>query len=363
MAFNKTAGTIIIDALLTDKGRTQLAHGNLKVTKFALGDDEIDYSTFDASKRDDSGYHPELTGSSIFEAYGSRLKNLQYGLFSRDQSAIGSAESDHAQLMHLPVLAINNKVDITPTLRDGVYYISVNEETTQKMDDIFSNSFKFLQSDVIDKSKILVESGLDQIPATADFDDPPADIPLANLDLYFSISPQAREYFIEKKYLLDRDFHVYVDNRFIVGMLGTNSKSVFKNYKNGDSTINFETLERSIPVSIENEFEEYATYLVRGTKNLMFDFNDALSYPSTTYSSLGGPKGTVMAANFVVNGYLKNNSNATRDFRYTQYGTIDQYMFDATHKFDYIDTTIYVMGFSSQSRIQVPLRLIRYSGT
>ena len=216
---------------------------------------------------------------------------------------------------------------------------------------------------MIDKSKILVESGLDQIPATADFDDPPADIPLANLDLYFSISPQAREYFIEKKYLLDRDFHVYVDNRFIVGMLGTNSKSVFKNYKNGDSTINFETLERSIPVSIENEFEEYATYLVRGTKNLMFDFNDALSYPSTTYSSLGGPKGTVMAANFVVNGYLKNNSNATRDFRYTQYGTIDQYMFDATHKFDYIDTTIYVMGFSSQSRIQVPLRLIRYSGT
>jgi len=363
MAFNKTAGTIIIDALLTDKGRTQLSRGNLKVVKFALGDDEIDYSTYDASEADDAGYYPELTGSYIFEGYGSRLKNLQYGLFSRDQSTISSEEDAHAELIYLPVLAINDKIDITPTLRNGVYYISVNEETTEKINEIFDNSFKFLESSATDKSKMIIESGLDKVPIMTDFGTIPADIPTDKEGLYFSITPQSREYFIEKKYLLDRDFHMYVDNRFLIGTYGTNTSSVFKNYKNGDSTINFESLTRAIPVSIENEFEDYATYLIRGIKNLMFDFADEVSSPSAAFSSLGGPKGTVMAVNFEVNGYLKNHSNATRDFRYSKYGIIDQYIFDSTHKFDYIDTTAYVMGYSSQSRILVPLRIIRYSGT
>ena len=363
MAYNKTAGTIIIDAALTDKGRSQLARGNLKIVKFALGDDEIDYTTYNAADAEVAGYHPELTGSSIFEAYGSRLKNLQYGLFSRDHSAIGTEEDEHADLIYLPSLVINDKIDMTPTLKGGVYYLSVNDETTSKVNEIFSTHFNFLESNSPEKSKVLIESGLDRVPSTSDFTDYPTDMHEDLYDLYYSISPQSREYFIEKKYLLDNDFHVYVDNRFIIGVLGTSPTSVFRNWKNGEATINFESLERTIPVSIENEFEEYATYLVRGIKNLMFDFEDEVTSPSTTYSSLGGPKGTIASLNFQINGYLKNNSTATRDFRYSQYGTTDAYIFDSKHKFDYIDTTVYVMGYVSQSRVQVPLRIIRYSGT
>ena len=85
--------------------------------------------------------------------------------------------------------------------------------------------------------------------------------------------------------------------------------------------------------------------------------------PSVKYSSLGGPKGSVMALNFTVNGYLKNNSTEQRDFRYIEYGEIDQLLFDSTHKFDYIETCAYIEGTSSGSRIRVPMRLIRYSGT
>ena len=72
MAFKNTSGTIIIDAVLTDIGRKKLARGNFNVAIFALGDDEIDYATYNSADAGDDGYYPELTGSQIFEAYGNR---------------------------------------------------------------------------------------------------------------------------------------------------------------------------------------------------------------------------------------------------------------------------------------------------
>ena len=51
MAFLDNSGDIILDAVLTDEGRRRLAlgDGSFRITKFALGDDEIDYSLYDVS--------------------------------------------------------------------------------------------------------------------------------------------------------------------------------------------------------------------------------------------------------------------------------------------------------------------------
>ena len=46
MAFLKNDGDIILDAVLTDLGRRRMAEGNFRITKFGLGDDEIDYSLY-----------------------------------------------------------------------------------------------------------------------------------------------------------------------------------------------------------------------------------------------------------------------------------------------------------------------------
>ena len=53
MAFLKNDGDIIMDAVLTDTGRMRLAKGDgsFKIVKFALGDDEIDYSLYDKKSR------------------------------------------------------------------------------------------------------------------------------------------------------------------------------------------------------------------------------------------------------------------------------------------------------------------------
>jgi hypothetical protein len=56
--------TTVVDAVLTNKGRELLAQGRFNVTKFALADDEIDYSLYDSS-------HP--LGSSF---YGTAIENI-----------------------------------------------------------------------------------------------------------------------------------------------------------------------------------------------------------------------------------------------------------------------------------------------
>lgn len=56
--------TTVVDAVLTNKGRELLAQGNFNVTKFALSDDEIDYSLYDSS-------HP--LGSAF---YGTAIENM-----------------------------------------------------------------------------------------------------------------------------------------------------------------------------------------------------------------------------------------------------------------------------------------------
>ena len=43
MAFLDNSGDIILDAVLTEEGRRRMAGGNFAITKFALGDDEINY--------------------------------------------------------------------------------------------------------------------------------------------------------------------------------------------------------------------------------------------------------------------------------------------------------------------------------
>ena len=59
MAFLDNSGDIILDAVLTDTGRLRLAKGDgsFNITKFALGDDEINYED-DEDDDDDEGLQP-----------------------------------------------------------------------------------------------------------------------------------------------------------------------------------------------------------------------------------------------------------------------------------------------------------------
>ena len=58
MAFLDNSGDIILDAVLTDTGRMRLAKGDgsFNITKFGLGDDEINYGLYDKNHPSGSAY-------------------------------------------------------------------------------------------------------------------------------------------------------------------------------------------------------------------------------------------------------------------------------------------------------------------
>ena len=59
MAFLDNSGDIILDAVLTDTGRKRLAKGDgsFRITKFAFGDDEINYELYNYNHSSGSAYY------------------------------------------------------------------------------------------------------------------------------------------------------------------------------------------------------------------------------------------------------------------------------------------------------------------
>lgn len=130
MAFLDNSGDIILDAVLTDMGRKRLAAGRFTVSKFALGDEEVNYELWDSSDaRGTAFYDLEIMQTPILEA------------FTSDQSIMKSRLLSFARndLLFLPILKLNNKttnIHSVPfgttsgtTVEDPFFYLTVDQDT------------------------------------------------------------------------------------------------------------------------------------------------------------------------------------------------------------------------------------------
>ena len=98
MAFLDNSGDIILDAVLTDLGRKRMAEGDFRITQFALGDDEIDYSLYNANHPSGSAYYDlEILQTPVFEAFTQANANINYGLLT-----LGGT----ADVLYLPSLKV-----------------------------------------------------------------------------------------------------------------------------------------------------------------------------------------------------------------------------------------------------------------
>ena len=74
---------VTIDAILTKKGRELLAKvdGTFKITQFALGDDEIDYTLYNPSHPSGSAYYGEaIENMPLLEAFPDETQIMKYKL-------------------------------------------------------------------------------------------------------------------------------------------------------------------------------------------------------------------------------------------------------------------------------------------
>lgn len=107
---------IIVDAILTKKGREKLAAGQaLNITQFALGDDEIDYQLYDAAHPKGSAYYDSaIRAVPILEASPDETANLRYKLVTLPK---GTTKIPQVSLgiTEIRTNQTSGRVPITPT--------------------------------------------------------------------------------------------------------------------------------------------------------------------------------------------------------------------------------------------------------
>ena len=85
MAFLDNSGDIILDAVLTDAGRKRLAEGNgsFRITKYAFGDDEINYGNYDTTSASGSAYYDlQILQTPVLEAFTNNTATMRSKLIS-----------------------------------------------------------------------------------------------------------------------------------------------------------------------------------------------------------------------------------------------------------------------------------------
>jgi hypothetical protein len=126
MAFLDNSSDIILDAVLTDEGRRRLAKGDgsFKIVKFALGDDEIDYSLYNGNNPSGSAYYDlDLLKTPVLEAFTNNIASMNSKLLSIPRT----------DLLFLPVIKANvyHKALLDTSILSGAYIVPVDADSNK----------------------------------------------------------------------------------------------------------------------------------------------------------------------------------------------------------------------------------------
>jgi hypothetical protein len=347
MAFLDNSGDIILDAVLTEVGRKKLSNGTFSIVSFGLGDDEINYGSYDLSHPSGSAYHDlEIMQTPIFESLTAPSADIKYGLVTLPQG-----------LEYIPSLAVNSKLNIGTTSAggspvrkvEGIYYFAVNTETVSTLGasatswgtDGTGHPYVSLCNLSNPSAFLIIESGIDTSKIAAN-ETNRADYILANG-------------------MRDSVFIVKADARFISSLYGTDASSTFTN----DYAIDASTFTGAMALtsysarSTASDFENYKRYNIGGVNNLVYE--TLLVGNDNDISSILGPRGAAMGLGLHVLTELTATTTGTRSSLWSQYGTVNSKPdgYSGSSTFDWIDTTIYIQGGMSNSMINVPVRIIR----
>jgi hypothetical protein len=329
MAFLDNSGDIILDAVLTETGRKRMAEGNFRITKFALGDDEIDYSLYNKNHPSGSAYYDlEILQTPIFEAFTQVNAGINYGLLP----------ATAMDLLYLPVLAFNELGQVSRAISrsGGVFYAadSSNDTTaTNRIAAKLTNANIGFMKGTPTSDFVLLEAGID----TGAGNTPNG-------------TSADRQSYLVANNLVDNQFRVFYDSRFISSVYGpTPSRENTFNNAGIDNGLNANfNLAAGVRVSQNNiGIEHYVSSVVAAVPNNVVNNTDGTD-TAAAFSAINGPRASALALALDVKPGLSSE--------YTLFGgttTID------STTCQIIDTTIYVQGTTSPVQIQVPVRIVR----
>ena len=350
MAFLDNSGDIILDAVLTDLGRKRMAEGNFRITQFSLGDDEIDYSLYNKSHPSGSAYYDlEILQTPVFESFTRTNANINYGLLSYN---------GRDDLLYLPTLKLNqlNPAGVdSAALYGNIAYIAVNDETRieleastaigdkQKVSIARSASpIETLGSNLAGMSNrrcFLLETGLDS-------ENNPAR------------TQENQTNYITQYGLMDNEFTISCDSRFIRGVQGIATDSSFAFPVNNVQEIDIRLNSNVIAPTNNTSLEYHNEFVIGSILNQVYQAT--LQTTDLDFSTINGPRARATAFFPRLDPGLISNSSATATpANYSLFGNVNQDLFGDGNTYDYLDTVVYIRGNTTGVTTQIILRIIR----
>ena len=121
MGFLDNSGDIILDAVLTDLGRKRMAEGTFTITQFALGDDEINYATYNPDHPSGSAYYDlQIIQTPILESFTNNTSTMKSRLLTLD---------NNANFLYLPVMIENKQDENTKRHAANTFLVAVDRKT------------------------------------------------------------------------------------------------------------------------------------------------------------------------------------------------------------------------------------------
>jgi hypothetical protein len=301
MAFLDNSGDIILDAVLTDAGRERLARGDgsFKITKFALGDDEINYELY--NKNDSRGsafYDLEVLQTPVLEAFTNNTSSMKSRLITITRNDV----------LYLPVLKIfsgdGGLALSTIVGLQGTIPVAANGTTSNTLISTagLNNDQFYLAATGKDKA-VEIDQGLDTDAVSYEVSIP--------TDLF------------------ETSYSVQIDNRLMTLMDGTGNP---------------------VDVSFVDD-DQMAVYTVDYTGT-----DAQVSNIGTTdrQSSIAGPRGTRLTV-----GLQSTLDILNSDYLFTRLGGSLTSINGNTVDFSFIDTNLRITGVTTGYRIDIPIRLLR----
>ena len=327
MAFLDNSGDIILDAVLTETGRKRMANGNFAISKFALGDDEINYTTYNKNHPSGSAYYDlDILQTPVLEATTQMNSNINYGLLS----------ITNTRLLYMPAIDVNEAIDDIPVHKSGsVYYCAVNNETFAQLSATTSigDTTKIMRGYGNFGRSVVFESGIDN-----------SKLPSTNA---------TRTTYLVSTDMVDNSFTIQADSRFVVGARGLTATSTISNDFDDNLQANLAMSQQGSAGVASTGLSNYNNYQINGIPDMITDTSTGASQ----WSALTGPKGTLGALRVDVVEELR--TTGTRSTLYNDFGTISATPFGGSDTYDYIDTIVYVVGNNTSAVIQLPVRIIR----
>jgi len=313
MAFLDNSGDIILDAVLTDLGRARLARGDgsFNIRKFALGDDEIDYSLY-RNANSSLGAHP--SGSAYYDIQILQAPVLE--AFTNNASSMKSTliSVPRTDILYLPVIALAQSSAGFQDFYNDTYIVAVDKNTQDKDSSnalaiAATSGFFFGASGLQNNTKpIACDQGLNTTELSAE-------IPL-DADL------------------IETQFRVDIDNRF-GGIVDKEGRPAAVSFVDDDNIASY--------------------FLTVGANSSFFPKNFTTN--TDINSAVSGPRGVRLE--FLIKASI---DLATSTFLFTRLGgtvNLPKLGGGTVNNVKFIDSNVRVTGVTTGYQLNIPVRFVK----